>query len=259
MIADNRPAPESTPGLQADRPPLAAALAELVGLLLTTSDLDDFLSQLARLGAQVVSPPASCGITLRRDRQPMPMAASDAMASHVDEVQYGQDEGPCLQTLRTGLPVEVPDLTVETRWGSYPSHALAYGVRSSLSLPLTADGITIGALNLYSSTSHVLVNGERAHAEAFVAQASAALSLLLRQARQAKLTDQLREALTSRSVIDQALGIIMGQQRCDAEQAFATLRTASQHQHRKLAAVADEIVTAVGGQPSRPTPFHDPA
>jgi AmiR/NasT family two-component response regulator len=71
-------------------------------------------------------------------------------------------------------------------------------------------------------------------------------------ARQNELTTQLEAALTSRATIDQAIGIIMGQNRCDADRAFDLLRAASQNRNVKLRTVAAEIVAAVSGKP--PTP-----
>jgi AmiR/NasT family two-component response regulator len=56
----------------------------------------------------------------------------------------------------------------------------------------------------------------------------------------------LQEALSSRSVIDQAIGIVMGQQRCDASTAFAVLRAASQSRNHKFRDIATGLVTSVG-------------
>lgn len=53
--------------------------------------------------------------------------------------------------------------------------------------------------------------------------------------------------MASRSVIDQALGIIMGQNRCTATDAFDILRAASNHRNIKLRDIANEIVTRVSG------------
>jgi len=40
------------------------------------------------------------------------------------------------------------------------------------------------------------------------------------------------------------MGVIMGQNRCTAEEAFVVLRQASQHRNVKLRAVAERIVTS---------------
>lgn len=235
-----------------------SAVPELVALLLTTRSVQDFLTDLAGLAGSALT--ASCGITMRRDGQALTVASSDSLAEQVDEVQYGTGQGPCLQSLATGQVVDVPDLAAERRWDSYPAHAQAYGVSSSLSLPMITDGRTVGALNLYSRSAHAFAD-ERdvSRALGFADQGAAVLSVALHQAQQAQLTEQLREALVARTAIDQAVGILMGQQRCNAAEAFSILRTASQTRNRKLRDIASDIVTSVGGPPAAPQPFTDPA
>jgi ANTAR domain len=50
--------------------------------------------------------------------------------------------------------------------------------------------------------------------------------------------------LSSRSVIDQAIGIVMAQQGGGPEDAFAALRTISQRRNIKLRTIAAELVEA---------------
>lgn len=243
---------------RADAAELAVALTELANLMLATPSMDKFLTDMARLAAGVITPPAACGITLAQNHQSLTVASSDPLAAHVDEVQYGDDQGPCLQAMRTGQTVVVADLATEHRWGSYPAHAESYGVHSSLSVPLTVNGDTRGALNLYAKTTHAFGPSEQQQAELFAGPASAALTVVIRQAQQVQLTEQLRDALATRAVIDQALGVLMSQERCDHNTAFAILRTSSQHQNRKLRDVAADIVKGVTGHDPRPATFNDP-
>jgi GAF domain-containing protein len=231
---------------------LAAASAQLLSLLTNAPHLDIFLDRVVHLAAGVVDPPASVGLTLRRDDRPFTVVSSDLLAAQVDEIQYGRDQGPCLDSLRQGIVVRVDDLTRDERWDGYPTHAITHGVMSSLSLPLTVDGQTVAALNLYSGKPNAFDGPVRRHAEAFANQCAAALALALRQIDQAQLQQQLMEAVNSRCIIDQALGILMGQQRCTATAAFDLLRQASQHRNRKLRDVAGEIITNMTGEPPHP-------
>jgi AmiR/NasT family two-component response regulator len=73
-------------------------------------------------------------------------------------------------------------------------------------------------------------------------------------AEHSEMSDHLQHALASRAVIDQALGIIMGQNRCTADDAFELLRGISQNRNSKLHAVAGEIITAVSGKPPASQP-----
>lgn len=107
------------------------------------------------------------------------------------------------------MPVTVPDYGAEDRWTDYPLKALAHGVRSSLSLPLTVDGTSIGALNFYADQVAHFGEPETRLAQVFARQAATALALVLRHAAQNTLETQLREAVAVRTVVDQALGIIM--------------------------------------------------
>jgi GAF domain-containing protein len=225
------------------------AAAELQQLLLATEDIEDFLQDLAALAVSVLPGERSCGITLRRERHPMTVASSDTRAAQVDEIQYGHREGPCLSSLHTGTIVLVDDLAEDDRWGAYQMPALAHGVRSSLSLPLRGDGEPIGALNIYATEPHAFGPAERLAATRFADEASRALALAVRLAERTEMSAHLQSALASRAVIDQALGVLMGQQRCTADHAFETLRSISQNRNTKLRDVAAEIVTAISGQP----------
>ena len=56
------------------------------------------------------------------------------------------------------------------------------------------------------------------------------------------MVDDMRAALSSRAVIDQAKGIVMGDQHCTADEAFQHLVRLSNQTHRKVREVAQAIV-----------------
>lgn len=64
--------------------------------------------------------------------------------------------------------------------------------------------------------------------------------------------DQLRHAIASRPVIDQARGILMATHGCSSEEAWAILREASQLSNTKLRVVAAALTE--GAQPDGPPP-----
>ena len=225
-------------------------ITALHSLLLSAPSVEEFLSQLAIVAAGILTPPASCGVTTHYDGRPRTIATSDERAALIDEGQYGTDEGPCLTTLRTGEVVEITDQDTDHRWEVYREQALERGVRCSLSMPLTVDDKTLGAMNLYVfDRSDAFDSAERQRAAVFAGQASTALALAIRSAQQTELAAQLEQALASRTVIDQAIGLLMGQQRCDADTAFALLRQHSQNNNRKLRDVAADLITRVSGRP----------
>lgn len=236
------------------------ALGALHSLVLSVAEIETFLTEVAHLAAAAVEAEVACGITTRYDRNPVTAAASDPRAAIVDEQQYGAGQGPCLEALSTGLVVDVPDQVADQRWGPYRDAAVALGVKCSLSLPLFVADSPVGALNLYGFRSaHAFGQPARHRAEVFAAQASTALTLALRFSDERERTRQLMDALYSRSVIDQALGVLMVEQKCDAQQAFDLLRRRSQSANRKLHDVAAEVVERASGHPlASPAPFESP-
>lgn len=222
---------------------------ELTELLLATPSFEDYAQHIVTLAADRIVPgTASCGLTMMAGNRPTTVAASSDLAVRVDEIQYGTGEGPCLQSLATGELVVVEDLEHEDRWDGYREHALEQGVWASLSVPIKGrDDAARGALNLYFSVPMRFDRGQVRDGLHFADQASGALELATRLAEHATTAAQLQEAMTSRSVIDQAIGIVMAQNRCSAEDAFDVLRKASQNRNVKLRVIATDVVRGVTG------------
>lgn len=60
---------------------------------------------------------------------------------------------------------------------------------------------------------------------------------------------QLRQAMQSRPVIDQARGVVMVWGACSAEEAWQVLVHLSQHTNTKVRTVAAHVVAAACGEP----------
>jgi len=236
------------------REDLAGEFKDLQDALLHTESVEQFLREMAALAVRLVDGDLSCGMTMRSNGRPVTVACSDPVAARVDEVQYALDDGPCLHAMRSGRPVRIEDTADKARWPDFEAQAESHGVRSCLALPLSADGRPVGALNLYARTASVFGPEEARRAENFAENASGALKLAIRLASHAALIEQLRSSLVSRTVINQALGIVMAREHCTQARAFAILRSASQNSNVKLRDIASAIVTSVSGEPPQPPP-----
>jgi len=124
----------------------------------------------------------------------------------------------------------------------------------SLSVPVSHGAQVLAALNLYSRTPRSFTAVERDRAEGFADRAAGGVAIALKMARRADLTGDLQAALAGRAIIDQALGIIMGQRGCSADEAFAVLREISQTGNIKLREVATRLITVTTGQMPRAEP-----
>jgi GAF domain-containing protein len=168
-------------------------------------------------------------------------------------VQYQSGDGPALDAVHQVRPVNVRDTASEGRWPRFCRQAASLGIRSCHATPLVNDGEPAGALVLYARRPGAFGPEEARRADRFARYASGALVLSLRMASCADQNDQLRSSIVSRSVIDQALGVIMATERCPQDKAFALLRSVSQNTNVKLRDLAATIVTRVSGEPPRPT------
>lgn len=221
--------------------------SELSALLVSTDSFTDLLQGVAELAVRQVEAAATSGITLSQGDRLLTVASADDLAVQLDEQQYELDDGPCLSALHTGTPVHVPDLADESRWDGYPTILLANGMVSMLALPLLVGGRPVGVLNLYGRARGGFAGRDLQLAELVAGQAAMALTAAMRHYDESTLSDHLRAALSSRSTIDQAIGIVMAQQRCGADEAFGILRGVSQRRNVKLRVVAEQLVASVGG------------
>ncbi|MFP3686144.1 hypothetical protein SB847_20805, partial [Bacillus sp. SIMBA_026] len=94
-----------------------------------------FLEDMAKVTAAELSGEGnalSCGVTVIRQKRPVAVAASDAEARNLDDLQNSFGDGPCLSALRTATVVHVPDVYGEDRWPRYMRAAANAGVGSIL-------------------------------------------------------------------------------------------------------------------------------
>ena len=214
----------------------------------STDGLDSLLEQIAVLAADTVGADTGGGITVIREDKATTVAASDKRTTALDEIQYGNGDGPCLHSARTREVVVIEDARADTRWRDYHARAAdEHGLRSSLSMPLELGDDAAGALNLYTFELHAFDDAELAVLAQFCDETSRAVSLALHYDGVTRENDHLHAAMATRRVIDQALGLIMAQNRCSSDEAFAILRRASQNRNVKINHLAAEMIRAVTG------------
>jgi GAF domain-containing protein len=232
--------------------------SQLHALHFTTDGLSALLEQITVLAADTVDVDTSVGITLIRQGRAVTVTATDERAERLDEMQYNEGDGPCLSCARAGEVVTMDNSTIDERWPEYQVRATDAGLRGSLSMPLRLGEEAAGAMNFYFFESHTLLDQERSMIGQFCDEASRTMSLALRHDQLATQNDHLHTAMGTRRVIDQAIGIIMAQNRCSAGEAFGVLRRASQNRNVKINQLAAEMIrTVTGNEPEHHTHWRD--
>ena len=135
-------------------------------------------------------------------------------------------------------------MAAETRWPGFARRALAASIRSSLSVALPMQKAVVGALNIYATQPANFDQGAIELARTFAGYAAVAIANAHLYQTTATLAEDMRRAMETRAVIEQAKGILIAQQHCTSEQAFELLTRLSQTTHRKLRDCATDLVAS---------------
>lgn len=226
-----------------DRPePASDSITALSRFLVGETTLAALLDQVEELGRKAVAADMA-GITLLDENGRAHTAVfTDPTAPQIDTAQYETGDGPCLSAFAEREIFIIPDTETDTRWVEFCQAAAAHGVLSTLSLPMVVEQRGIGALNFYSRRREAFGPEEAGVGTIFAEHASVAIANAQAYWGAFELSQQLSEAMKSRATIEQAKGVLMAAQGCGPDEAFDTLRRASQRSNRKLRDIATEVV-----------------
>jgi GAF domain-containing protein len=235
----------------ADIQPLAPAeaFARLGRIKFGEDDLDAVLGLIAELARRSLPGAAEVSVTLVRRAGAATAAFTGDLARKLDEVQYEAGYGPCLDASAANTTYSVPRTTAETRWPRWAAHAAGQGINSSLAIGLPIQEAVSGALNIYATEPGAFDDDAVVVGQTFAGYAAVALANAHVYDVTAGLARHLQIAMESRAVIEQAKGIIMGEQRCTADEAFRILAAVSQDGNRKVRDVAAALVARAASRP----------
>lgn len=229
-----------------------AALRALSGFVVGQAETPDLMQQIALTARRVIAPVAEASVTFTRGHNDgWTVATTGELATRLDEAQYALGHGPCMDAGSGGEILLVRDFSDDDRWPDYAVIVLEAGVRSSLSVPFPVQQNVIAALNLYSMETEAFRDDHVELAQEIAAQGAVAVANAMLYESASRLAEDLKQAMESRAIIEQAKGILMANSRCSAEEAFNTLVKASQRENRKLREIAAEIVARVTSPASR--------
>lgn len=215
---------------------LAAVMAEVARTLHETPD-DALLQSVVDVAASSIPGFDSASLSvLQPGGKETILAATDDLARDLDELQEKLDEGPCVEAMRQVALVRAPHLRHEQRWASYVAEAVQRGLRAQISVKVRLDQVgTLGGLNVYSTSSDDITDEAAAMTELFAVQAAVALG-------GAQQRRHLTQALASRQLIGQAVGLVMERYSLDEHQAFKFLVRMSTTTNTKLNVIAQDLV-----------------
>ena len=224
------------------QPGPGTAFDELSQVVVGEHPMESALMRVVELARDVVPGAAEVSVTLVRGDGAATVAATGALARDLDERQYQARTGPCLEAADTGQVTACEDTASESRWPGYSGYAADSGAGSSLSVPVPTQQHVSAALNVYGTQAHAFDEDSALLARTFASYVGLALANLHLQDTTRRFGEQMEAAIASRTVIDQAKGVLMAHNGGTADEAFRTLVRASQRSNRKLRHVAQALV-----------------
>ena len=231
---------------------LASRAAALLSLAAASEERS--LSQLTGLAAVQIPGCAAANVSVWRNGELTAQASSHPEPSWLVEVQVAAGRGPLMDAISEGQTVVCPDTLTETRWPEFSAAALRMGVRSSACLSYQGQGdrsqATV-ALTLLGLRPRGLDPDRLQLAELLVAYGGALVGAVADYGDTRRAADQLRDAASSRAIMDQAKGILMHALGCTADEALQRMREVSQRSSVRATEVARRIIDAHSGRPGR--------
>jgi GAF domain-containing protein len=222
------------------------AYRELAKLVLAEQPLSATLRRVAELVRDVVPGADDVSVTLVEGgkARTVAFAGDSLLAPTLDERQYDAGYGPCLDAAVTGQTIHIEDTSTPHKlYPQFAEQARRQGVTQTMSVGMPAFQEVTGALNVYNLGRQGPFTGESFEIGSGIAGyvAVALVNAALYNGALEQVT-QMRQAMASRSVIEQAKGMLMLRQGVDEDAAFDLLRAASSRSNRKLRDIAQSIV-----------------
>ncbi|MEV0738528.1 GAF and ANTAR domain-containing protein [Streptomyces sp. NPDC050549] len=218
----------------------AHRMASMARELLREKSHDATLQRIVSSTVETVEGCDSAGILVRDGDKVETLASTDSLAAESDRFQERLGEGPCFDITVAreddGARVfRIEDLTgLQRRWPRYAPAARELGIGSMMTFLLYADAEEFGTLNMYARRPGAFTEDSETSGLLLASHAAVALS-------GARTSTQLHSALTTRHVIGEAMGILMGRYHLDEDRAFAVLRDLSQKRNVKLRSIAQQV------------------
>jgi len=219
------------------------AVSEFARTLAQSSAKSEVLTDLAERATSVLGV-AGCGVSLLDSGQVGFAVATGESLARLERIQEAGQAGPCVEACRGGSAVAIADLSgVGCRWAAYQAAARAAGIAAVASVPMRHDGESIGALDLYSTSRRDWSVTDLGTAAVLTDMATGYLVHARELDRERRVNEQLREALDSRIVIEQAKGVLAAERRISVDEAFEVLRRHARSHSASLRSVAEAVVS----------------
>jgi hypothetical protein len=248
-------APSQEPLETALRAEVALALTTLARLPLVPPGPVSWLAEVTMICTAAFAHSVSVTVLLGSPAAPDAVASDSALAQTGDGAQLMAGQGPTFDAHRHQRTVCSDDLSRDRRWPLLGNRLASTWRWGAVAAPVRALGAQPGVLTAYVPPA-AMGGGSARVVELLAGTAGAVIAHLALRGRMDNLTHDFHAALQSRGTIEQAKGVLMAQEGCDPDQAFAILVARSNRENIKVrdlaARIVDQVQSARAGDSRRP-------
>ena len=221
---------------------VAQALVEFARGLTENHSIEAVLQALGDFCTELL-PVDGVGVLLLEDDDLTVATTNSPEGDAIEHLEVELGQGPCIESVRSGHPVLVPDLAhFRDRWPEFVPRAMDAGVGAIHALPLSGRGSTVGALDMLSRTPQELSSTELGTAQMLSDVAVSYIYTVRLHEETTQLASQLQNALDVRVVIEQAKGMLAERHGEDLPAAFERLRRQARSTNTTVRDVAEKVV-----------------
>jgi len=230
---------------------LTRVLSEFAHTLASRFEVSEVLYRLAEHVIEILDV-AGCGVSVVDEEGKLrPVTAINELTRELEATEEANQEGPCVDAFHQGDVVVVPRLADQAeKWPAWSKQAAAFGVHAVLGVPLCVNDQPLGAMNLYGYDERQWSEQEIRVARVLCDMAASYVMNASELDEARRVAEQLREALESRVIIEQAKGALAAEQRITVDEAFVVLRSHARSHGASLRSVSEAVVQ-LGLRPRR--------
>ncbi|HEX7309414.1 GAF and ANTAR domain-containing protein [Lentzea sp.] len=222
---------------------LAETFVELADTLVADFDPVEFMHLLADRCVTTLGVDAA-GILLVDDQGELQVVGASSERARVLELfELQHRQGPCMECYLSSEPLTAAGFSEpRQRWPAFSAAAVTAGFGAVHAVPMRLREQTVGALNLFTVADSAFGDARARVARAMADVAT--IGLLQAQVISGRelLAEQLRHALRSRVLIEQAKGVLAERLQVEMGEAFDLLRHHARSNRLHLSLVAQDVV-----------------
>lgn len=223
--------------------PIAQALVAFIQELTQKHTVQSVLECMADHCRELL-PADGVGVLLLEEQQLTVATTNSKVGNAVESLEVELEEGPCVECVRVGHPIFVPDLAAAVdRYPRFVPRALEAGAGAIHALPMTGHGELVGSVNIVNLVPTELSDTSLGAARMLSDVAVSYIFAVRLHEETSALAGQLQSALDTRVLIEQAKGMLGERHGESLDDAFERLRRHARSESTPVREIARRVVS----------------